>query len=314
MDDAHTVYVVGAGAVGMALAACLVEQGRRTIAIRTLRGNSPEETIQVTVHHGADRLAVSVDTVGLAMAPRLDGVVAVTAKAYANPVIATALHRKGVRGPVVILQNGVGVEAAFIEAGIPEIYRCVLYVSSQSADGAWRFRAIKSSPIGVFRGNAADRDGAIQALNTGRLPFHAEDEIQREVWKKAIINAAFNSICPLLEADNGIFRRDPAVADLANDLVVECLAVAERLGLGLTRAEVMQQILQISESSDGQLISTLQDLHSGRETEIEYLNLAIARIAAAQRPPVSVPRTELLGKLVLVRSMRGAPTLPRPGR
>jgi 2-dehydropantoate 2-reductase len=143
-------------------------------------------------------------------------------------------------------------------------------------------------------------------VSTARLPFHAEREIQREIWKKAIINAIFNSICPLLETDNGVFARDQAVAQLASDVVAECLVLTDRLGLRLTREDLMDQILQISRTSDGQLISTLQDIRHGRETEIEFLNMAMGRTAAAQQPRIELPKTDLLGRMVLAKAKRTA--------
>ena len=307
MSDTRVVHVVGSGAVGMALVACLVEDGRNAVAVRTLNKDAPKETIGVRLEDGPDQIRVSVETIGLSELKRLDGIVAVTAKSYANRAIGAELRNKAVRGPLVVLQNGVGVEAPFLEAELPEVYRCVLYVTSQSTpDGALRFRAIKSSPIGIIQGTETGLDGVVLALSTPRLPFHSEGKIQREIWKKAIINAVFNSICPLLETDNGVFVRDQAVAQLADDVVVECLVLTDRLGLGLTQDELMDQILQISRSSAGQLISTLQDIRNGRETEIEFLNMEIAQTAAAQRPRIDLPRTELLGKMVLAKARRTA--------
>jgi 2-dehydropantoate 2-reductase len=64
----------------------------------------------------------------------------------------------------------------------------------------------------------------------------------------------------------------------------------------------MEQIQQISKGSDGQLISTLKDIRNGRETEIEFLNLEMARMAAAQHPRIDLPKTELLGKMTLAKS------------
>ncbi|WP_161807087.1 hypothetical protein [Desulfatitalea tepidiphila] len=44
--------------------------------------------------------------------------------------------------------------------------------------------------------------------------------------------------------------------------------VARRIGIDLATEELMEQLLLVSRSSDGQVISTLQDLNSGKETEI----------------------------------------------
>jgi 2-dehydropantoate 2-reductase len=60
----------------------------------------------------------------------------------------------------------------------------------------------------------------------------------------------------------------------------------------------------ISKRSDGQLISTLQDIRSGRQTEIEFLNLEIARVAAALQPSLDLPSIELLGKMIAVKSLQ----------
>jgi len=112
----------------------------------------------------------------------------------------------------------------------------------------------------------------------------------------------FNSICALLDVDNGIFARDESVAAMALVVVRECLALARARGISLTEAELVEQIQRISRGGNGVLISTLQDLRKGRPTEIEFLNLALARLAAAHSPPIDLRSTELLGRLVLEKS------------
>jgi 2-dehydropantoate 2-reductase len=141
-------------------------------------------------------------------------------------------------------------------------------------------------------------------LTTDGFPFHSEANIQREIWKKAIINSVFNSICPLLEVDNGVFVRDEETANLAQEVVRECITLTDRLNMGLTEHELMEQILLISKRSDGQLISTLQDIRIGRPTEIEFLNLEIARVAASLQPRLELPKVEILGKMIVAKSLQ----------
>ena len=112
----------------------------------------------------------------------------------------------------------------------------------------------------------------------------------------------FNSVCPLLDIDNGIFVRDDAAKGLALEIIRECVTLTDRLNLGLGESELMEQLLRISQGSSGQLISTLQDIKQGRPTEIAFLNLEIARVAAALQPSVAVPRTAFLGQLILAKS------------
>jgi 2-dehydropantoate 2-reductase len=305
MGAMERIYVLGAGAVGFPLAAFLARAGRGVVAVRTSREDVAKGTVTVTVHNGTRGISTPVETVSLSRLATLEGTIVVTSKSYANEGIARALKEKGTTGPVVILQNGVGVERPFLEAGFSPIYRCVLYVTSQAtSEYAFTFRPVTASPIGVISGDESGLEKCVEDLSTGEFPFRPEGNIQREVWKKAIINSVFNSICPLLEVDNGVFVRDEEAAELAREVVRECVALTERLNLGLSEGEIMEQLLRISRGSEGQLISTLQDIRAGRQTEIAFLNLEIARVGASLEPALELPRVELLGRMILAKSLQ----------
>lgn len=303
MDTKETIYILGSGAVGFPLAAYLANAGRTVVAVRSSRNDIPKSTINVTVQDANTRLTTPIETISLSNLTNLDGTLVITAKSYANPAIALLLKERKATGPLVILQNGVGVERPFLDAGFAAVCRCVLYVTSQpTSEFQFSFRPIIASPIGIIEGPEAELVKCVEQLNTDAFPFRAEANIQKEIWKKAIINSVFNSICPLLDVDNGIFVRDEEAANLAKRLVNECMTLTDRLNIGLSESEVMQQILRISTGSK-QLISTLQDIRNGRQTEIESLNLEIARLAASQQPPLYLPQTELLGKIILAKSV-----------
>lgn len=297
------IYILGAGAVGLPLAAHLSRAGRDVVVVRTSNGEAPGETRLVALRDATPPNSARISTIGLSRLNELDGLMVITAKSHANRYLAGQLKQKILRGPIVILQNGIGVEQPFLDAGLVPLYRCVVYVTSEPAsEHEFLFRLVASSPIGVVRGSESGLDRCVQDLNTDGFPFHAEVNIEREVWRKVIVNCVFNSICPLLETDNGVFVRDQTIATLARDLVRECLTVTDKLDLGLAEDEMMDQIMRISSRSSGQLISTLQDIRLGRPTEMEFLNLGVARIAASLQPAVHLPRTEFLGRIVLARS------------
>ena len=112
----------------------------------------------------------------------------------------------------------------------------------------------------------------------------------------------FNSICPLLDIDNGIFHRHPGALAIGKRVIDECIAIARETGINLEQKDILDTVLLISKSSDGQLISTLQDIRNQRETEIESLNFAIVKLAAEMDKAHLVPTTELLGELTKLRS------------
>jgi len=304
MDLEKTIYILGSGAVGFPLAVFLANAGRRVVAVRTSRKDIQKDTITISVHNGANHISAPIETVSLSKLTNLDGTIVITAKSYANEAIALELKDKAATGPIVIMQNGVGVEKPFLGAYFSPIYRCILYVTSQStSEYEFSFRPITSSPIGIVNGDESGLKQCVEDLTTNGFPFRSETNIQREIWKKAIINSVFNSICPLLDVDNGVFARDENVSNLAREVVRECVILTDRLKMGLSESELMEQIMRISKGSDGQLISTLQDIKNGRPTEIEFLNLEIARVAASMQPSLHLPRIELLGKMILAKSL-----------
>lgn len=307
------IYVVGAGGIGMPLAALLANNGAAVTTVRTSTESLELQLTDVVIDPLVEEPRhARVRTLSLSKISGSDGgIIAVTAKATANRYIAPELFRRIGDLPVVIMQNGIGVETPFIEAGFTNVYRCVIYATGQQTDtSTYRFREVAASPIGAVHGDGTETAAIVNRLCTPAFRFETAERIERDVWKKAILNAAFNSICPLMNVDNGVFHRESDVAQIARTILEEANEVAQRIGINLTTEELMEQLLLISRRSDGQLISTLQDLNSGKETEIDYLNLAISHVGAALEPPVDPKMTRVLGELVSAKSRIARAALP----
>lgn len=197
---------------------------------------------------------------------------------------------------MVLLQNGLNIEQAFQNE---RLYRCVLFVTSQfDEDGVVQFKAVDTCPVGVVKGDLAGLDGVVQELNTPWFRFRAEANIKPIIWKKVISNCVFNSVCPLLDTDIGVFQRNPEALAMAREIIEECVAVGKQCGVALSTEDVEATLLKISRLSDGQLISTLQDIRAGRPTEIDTLNGEIVRLAGN----IPVPYTRMLGELTAIKS------------
>jgi 2-dehydropantoate 2-reductase len=296
----ETVYIIGAGAIGKVLAVCLSTDGKKVVLLRGSvdNGKSHKENISVMLpSQEIIEAKVTIDT--LSNYRIFEGLVVLCSKSYGNAALADALKNKIGDSSIVLLQNGLGVEQAFMD--FPSVYRCVLFVTSQPvSDTKLNFKPVAVSPIGrIIGGDEASLGHIAGLLNTPYFGFKAEPDIKPVIWKKAIVNTVFNSVCPLLETDNGIFHRNPQALQIAEGLVSECLCVAEEQGVHLNLAEVMESLLLISRSSDGRFISTLQDIRGHRPTEIATLNLAIAGMAATEQ---TVIQTRLLGRLILLKS------------
>jgi 2-dehydropantoate 2-reductase len=299
------IYIVGVGAIGMTLAVLLRQSGKEVMLLRGREG-SPSETedhcITVECSNGIS-LKASIPIRTLEQVEPLNGIVLLTTKSFGNRELAQRLSGKTGQSPLVLLQNGLGIEEPFLEAGFPEVYRCVLLATSQvQALYTVRYKPVAASPIGVIRGHESRLTELVEQLSTSQFLFRAEGAIQQIIWEKVIINCVFNAICPLLGADNGIFHRNASALALARDIIDECVAVAGEVGIVLNREEVEVRLLQISQRSDGQLISTLVDINHGRQTEIDTMNLAVARLADRLGRPELAIRTRIVGELTRLKA------------
>jgi 2-dehydropantoate 2-reductase len=297
------IYIIGSGAIGKALTAFLSEKKKEVILIRGSVDDQPlfKETIEVNLNDET-KITAAVDVSTLSHFHTLDGLVILTNKSFGNEKLSAAIRQK-VNGPIVILQNGLGVEQPFLEKNFSEIYRCVLYATSQiDSNRKLKFKPVSISPIGIIKGNESTLQYIVEEIGTSHFLFRAELNIQPFIWKKAIANSVFNSICPLLNVDNGIFYRNETSRSLARQIVAECVAVSKESGVTLSEEDVMNNLLLISKSSDGQLISTLQDINNKRETEIDTLNFEFSRIAEKTGRPELAIKTRLLGELIKLKS------------
>lgn len=298
------IYIIGAGAIGRSLAVILQNQRKEVtlVKVRPQPLGLNKEVISLTLPD-ASEMTADVTVAGIGDITDYTGIVLLTTKSYVNSAIAGLLKNKTGNSPLVILQNGLGVENVFLENSFPALYRCVLFATAQETGiNTVRFKPVTSSPIGVCKGQREELEWIITQLNNPVFPFREEQELEKVIWKKTITNCVFNSICPLLETDNGIFHRNPAALTLATELIEECLSIARLKNISLTLSEITDSLLLISRQADGQLISTYQDIQNGRPTEIETLNLEIARQATALGMKAVVSRTRLLGEMIRLKS------------
>ncbi|MDD7886194.1 ketopantoate reductase family protein [Flavivirga sp. 57AJ16] len=298
------IYIIGAGAIGKTLAVCLTRHGKNVQLIRGSvdDGSLYSEMLTLTLKSGQN-LTANVRFNSLSNFTKFNGLVVLTNKSFGNRKLVKKLKDKIFNTPIVILQNGLGIEIPFIEHGFNEIYRCVLFTTCQNiSKNEVSYKPVAESPIGIIRQNITVLEAIVKEMDTPEFRFIAEKQIDKIIWKKAIANCVFNSICPLLEVDNGVFYRNTGVFSLAKRIIKECVLISKKKGITLEAKEIEDQIIFISKMSDGQFISTWQDIQNKRETEIDTLNLEVIRIAKQMNLEAQVQETKLLGELVKIKS------------
>ncbi len=294
------VAVVGAGAVGCLFGAYLARAGHSVEMI----GRTP--FVAAARAHGLrieGRLRGSYPVLArTALAPEDRPELALlTVKAYDVADAAFGLARTHSDPlPVLLLQNGLGDErtaAAALRAG------------GWSDPASWAVRAIHSVPAtllapGVVRAAGegevllADPSSAGELaarvirfrdlLAAAGFAVRTVPDLEREIWRKATVNAAINPVTALLGVTNGELAHPPA-RTRALRLLEEARQAAGTAGFDFSSSEVVADFDRVVRATAANRSSMLQDVDRGRPTEIAAISGEILRVAEGHR--LELPET-----------------------
>jgi 2-dehydropantoate 2-reductase len=205
---------------------------------------------------------------------------------------------------VVSYQNGIESGRSIIgELGSKRVARMVLIYGAALVE-----REAESGPVQAHVGLHAPPhyvggEGAIvhelsrelaRSLTNAGLPTEFSDDIEREVWRKGIANAAGNPVAAIVRAPLGELMNSPA-RSLIKRLLDEGIGVAQAVGIKIGdsyKTEALAPML----AGGRHLPSMAQDVMAGRQTEITQLNEQI--VERARDVGVPVPTHEAIIDLI----------------
>ena len=172
---------------------------------------------------------------------------------------------------VLTLQNGLGNVDAL--CGMVGSARVLAGATSEAATllepGKARHAAAGLTVFGSW--TSCPTDTAFTAFQDAGFDVRITDTPGQVVWEKAVINAGINPLTALLNVPNGRLLETAETRELLRDLVMEATKVASTEGYRFTRslAEAAEALCRATSEN---LSSMLQDIRSGRRTEIEALS------------------------------------------
>jgi 2-dehydropantoate 2-reductase len=292
------VVVFGAGAVGSRFASALSRSGLSV----TIVGRADhvaaiaQHGLVVEGDAGPPARVAAVEALG---AGTVADVVLLTVKSYdvesAGRAIATAMPEPV---PVVALSNGLGIEAALARG---------LDAGGWTAPTAWILRGVHTVPArqigpGVVRSTGTGEivlgpnpslpdwpERLRVAFERAGLPARVAESIDREVWRKALVNAAINPVTADHGIPNGRLADEPWRGQ-ALALLREALRAAAAEGYAFDAAEAERTVFSVARATSQNRSSMLEDLDHGRPTEVDAISGAIASVG--RRHGLPMPATE----------------------
>jgi 2-dehydropantoate 2-reductase len=295
-----TVSIFGCGALGSLLAFKLVRSG---VDIRVCqRPGAQFDAVQANGITFLDREG-NTEIAKCSVVHSLDGlepsdVVLVLVKAYQTEE--AALQIKGNLSPngiVLTLQNGLGnAETLARELGEDHV-----------AAGTCTYGAHRVGPGIVAWGG----DGVIRLgpWKRGRDVFPVEDLLERAglvvkvepdprraLWEKVILNASVNTVSALTRLKNGQLLEVPGAVNLMKELAEEGIRAAKLAGEEIDNKSMWELVRSVLYKTAENRTSMLQDVESGRETEVDAIVGTL--VEQARSKGETLPRLETVYSLV----------------
>ena len=285
MAPPHTLYVLGAGAMGSLFGGLLAEGGMDVTLIDPWIEHV--EQIQKNglkmVGFGGERF------IPVKAAPTASGlppadIVFVQCKAiHSQSAMSDSIGIVGPDTAVISFQNGLGNEELLADiVGADKVLGgLTAQGASIEAPGAVRNYAELPSWIGEMAGGQSQRATALAALLSAHgLPTSASENIRLDIWRKLMANVGISAPSGIGNLKIREVMALPEMKATVYAAIDEAVAVSDAIGLHLDpedAREVLAKIIGPGGSGENKT-SLCNDLLNKRPSEIDFINGAIVKL------------------------------------
>jgi 2-dehydropantoate 2-reductase len=310
----RSTTVVGAGAVGSFYGAMLARAGHAV----TLVARAPH--VQAIQARGLQlQMGGEVHVVPLAATTELDAVrdadlVLFCVKSTDTDAVAQQIA-PGLKPDALVLslQNGVDNAQTLARHVGPRVVPVAVYVATaMPGPGEVQHHGRGDLVIGpIDAAAAADTTLAarlravVDLFASAAVPVRISPDVMGELWRKLMVNCAYNAVSGLTRQPYGRMAALPAIVELQQAVVREVVAVACAAGQPMDLNASLAAMAAIAGAMPGQRSSTAQDMARGRLTEIDHLNGHVVRLGA--RLGVPTPVNQALYALVTLVDTHRSP-------
>lgn len=293
------IAFIGAGAIGGLFGGLLYNSGHEVIFIEReskiprlkssgLRLEMPDSSI-ITIKTDFRASLQGIKEVDLCVV----AVKAYDTKSAINHVVSANLNC-----PVVLLQNGLGVEREAEEILGRSVVRGLTNCGAMAEDvGIIKVVGIAKTVLGSRDDNLlATCLELADTLKTAGLPIEVTRNIDGAVWTKTVINSSINPLGTLLNMRNGELLENEHTRTLLAMIATEGWNVASTLGVKLDVQNPVKEVFSVAKATYNNKNSMLMDILKGKRTEVDYINGAIWRLAAERS--IEAPLNRMLYFLV----------------
>lgn len=183
---------------------------------------------------------------------------------------------------ILSLLNGVDSEEKLIEAfGEEHVLYAFMRMSIVMKDGKADFDPYWGKIHFGEKNNDTYSDRVLavkEVFEDADIPYFIEPDMLKGIWFKYMCNIGENMTCALLGVPFGMFRVSEHANWIRVNAMREVVAIAQKKGIDIGEKEIAMQEKTVMTIPKENKPSTLQDLESGKRTEIEMFAGTVVRM------------------------------------
>lgn len=288
MKEIKEALVIGAGAIGAAVASRIYDSDPEAVAIAAngeRRERYAREGIVVNgrrymfkladpdAGHFYDLVLVAVKDYHLAQA-------AEELKPYVGPETLVLSLLNGITSEEV-LRAGLG--GSLGKERNPLAF--MIGIDALRESGEVSFLSIGEIRFGDEKNDLAALSAPVAAISrfftAHGVPYSIPSDMVRAMWYKFMLNVALNQWSAVLRGGYGFFQRSESARRLLSSTMEEVVRLSQACGTGLERKDIDAVFSTLEKLDPEGKTSMLQDIEAGRQTEVEIFAKVVAEKSSA---------------------------------
>ncbi|PLR80982.1 MULTISPECIES: 2-dehydropantoate 2-reductase [Bacillus] len=278
------IGIIGAGSIGLLFGYYLQSYHHVTIYTNSVEQAEAIRAAKLSCVKNGQPDSVPIEALPFSSWNGEDELTVIAVKAYQLPAVLEQIKLKSSNsGSFLFLQNGMGHLRWLDELSAENIYAgSVEHGAYRTGQASVNHTGTGVTKVAVFKGSDFLLRKMIAPLS-GEFPFVLEDNVEKMLISKLIVNAVINPLTAVLNVRNGQLIENPYYYRLLQKMFSEIKAI-----LDLHDADShYQNVLRICNKTASNYSSMLTDIKNGRMTEIDSILGYI--VAEAERKKIEAP-------------------------
>ncbi len=272
-------HILGAGAIGCLLASQLHRAGEKVTLLCRDKNTAGDIGTHFSLHENNEKIRVPLDCRAAQESEEISALLICTKAHNCSEAFASVSASLSSRAPVVLLHNGLGVYEEVLKQYPEEDLFCGTTTEAAFFQQDGSLVHAGSGKINIGRPKTSTAPDWFSNFSQALSHAHWEQDIERSLWRKLLVNAVINPLTTLYDCNNGQILQREDCQTHGQQLSMELAQICRARGYPDLADNVWIDAQAVAASTANNHSSMRQDLAHGRRSEIDNINGYLSGVA-----------------------------------